>query len=65
MATKTIRIEDLPIFDVTDYLRDEECIAAFLADAAQETDPRWIAVALAHVARARERWGLPQPASPQ
>lgn len=58
MATKRYSLEDLEVFDVAEHLRSEESIQAFLADAEQETDPRWLAIALSHVARARKRWGL-------
>lgn len=61
MATKRIKIEDLPLFDTADYLDSEEAIEAFLADAEQDTDPRQLAIALSHVERARKRWNLPSP----
>lgn len=58
MATERIKIEDLERFDPVDHLRCEESIQAYLADAEQEPDPRWLPIALAHVERARKRWDL-------
>ncbi len=40
-------------FDASEYLRDEADIAAYLAAAAAEDDPRILAAALGDVARAR------------
>ena len=40
-------------FDASEYLRDEEDIAAYLKAAAAEDDPRILAAALGDVARAR------------
>ena len=40
-------------FDASEYLRDEADIAAYLAAAAAEDDPRVLAAALGDVARAR------------
>lgn len=59
MTTRPIKVEDLEVFDPADYLSDEESIQAFLASAVEEPDPRWLPIALGHVARARERWNLP------
>lgn len=64
MATKPIKVEDLPLFDPVDYLDSEEAIQAFLADAEQDIDPRQLAIAQSHVERARKRWGQPSPADP-
>lgn len=61
MATKRIKIEDLEVFDPIDHLRSEESIQGFLADAREETDPRWLSVALSYVAAARKRWDLEEP----
>lgn len=61
MATKRIKIGDLERFDPTDHLNSEEAIQAYLADALQEPDPRWLPIALSHIAVARKRWGLPAP----
>jgi probable addiction module antidote protein len=41
------------LFDAAEYLRDETDIAAYLAAAAAEDDPRVLASALGAVARAR------------
>ena len=40
-------------FDPADYLEDEEDMAAYLADCAQDGDPALIAQALGVIARAR------------
>jgi len=40
-------------FDVADFLTDDETIAAFLTEALESDDPRFIAKALGAVARAR------------
>jgi probable addiction module antidote protein len=40
-------------FDVADFLTDDETIAAFLTEALEDDDPRFIAKALGAVARAR------------
>jgi probable addiction module antidote protein len=40
-------------FDVADYLTDEETISAYLTEALESDDPRFIARALGDVARAR------------
>jgi probable addiction module antidote protein len=45
-------LEIMP-FDVADYLTDEETISAYLTDALESDDPRYIAKALGAVARAR------------
>ncbi|URI11995.1 hypothetical protein MW290_32235 (plasmid) [Aquincola tertiaricarbonis] len=50
--------DQLPDFDVANYLTDEESIQAYLAEAAKEQDAQLWASALADVARARVRWGL-------
>lgn len=53
--------EDLPEFDMANYLRDEEMIRIYLEEMAKDKDSDLWASALADVARARERWGLPAP----
>jgi probable addiction module antidote protein len=40
-------------FDVADYLTDEETISAYLTEALESDDPRFISRALGDVARAR------------
>jgi probable addiction module antidote protein len=52
MADK-IRIADLPDFDVTEYLEDDQAIAEYLTLVLDEDDPALLAAALGDVARAR------------
>jgi probable addiction module antidote protein len=52
MADK-IRIADLPDFDVTEYLEDDQAIAEYLTLFLDEDDPALLAAALGDVARAR------------
>lgn len=52
MAKKT-KISDLPEFDVTEYLNDEQAIADYLTVVLEENDPALLAAALGDVARAR------------
>jgi probable addiction module antidote protein len=52
MAKKT-KIADLPEFDVTEYLNDEQAIADYLTVVLEENDPALLAAALGDVARAR------------
>jgi probable addiction module antidote protein len=51
--TKKIKVSDLPMFDVADYLDSEEMIAAYLAAVMEDEDPALLAAALGDVARAR------------
>ena len=41
------------IYDVADFLTDEETVSAYLTEALESDDPRYIAKALGAVARAR------------
>ncbi len=52
MAQK-IKIIDLPEFDVTEYLDDDQAIADYLTVVLEENDPALLAAALGDVARAR------------
>ena len=52
MAKKT-KIANLPEFDVTEYLDDEQAIADYLTVVLEENDPALLAAALGDVARAR------------
>lgn len=56
---KRYKLEDLEVFDVADHLQDEEQIQIYLEDMAKENHAELWAEALADVARARKRWGLP------
>ena len=51
--TKKIKISDLPEFDVTEYLDDEQAIAQYLTVVIEENDPAALAQALGTIARAR------------
>lgn len=44
---------DFTVFDPSDYLDNEEVIAAYLTEAVQDEDPAMFMHALAHVAKAR------------
>ena len=50
---KKIRIADLPDFDPTEYLKDEDDMAAYLTAVLAENDPALLAAALGDIARAR------------
>jgi len=51
--TETIRIADLPAFDMTDYLEDEQAIAEYLTIVLEENDPAALIQALGTIARVR------------
>lgn len=51
--TKKIRVEDLPDFDVTEYLGDDQAIAEYLTLVLEENDPALLTAALGDIARAR------------
>ena len=51
--TKKIKVSDLPEFDVTEYLDDEQAIAQYLTVVIEENDPAALAQALGTIARAR------------
>lgn len=51
--SKKIRIADLPEFDVTEYLEDEQAVAEYLTIVLEENDPALLAAALGDIARAR------------
>lgn len=51
--TKTIRISELPKFDMAEHLRSDEDIANYLAFVLEENDPDEIPHALGVIARAR------------
>lgn len=50
---KRIRIADLPEFDVTEYLGDNQAVAEYLSIVIEENDPGLLAAALGDIARAR------------
>jgi probable addiction module antidote protein len=50
---KRIKVSDLPEFDASEYLHDEETIAAFLTDILEANNAALLASALGDIARAR------------
>lgn len=51
--TKKIKAADLPEFDMTEHLPDEQAIAEYLTVVLEENDPAALADALGTIARAR------------
>lgn len=51
--TKKIKIADLPDFDITEHLPDDQAIAEYLTIVLEENDPALLAAALGDIARAR------------
>ena len=51
--TEKIRIADLPEFDITEHLEDDQAIAEYLTIVIEENDPALLAAALGDAARAR------------
>ncbi|NVZ07834.1 putative addiction module antidote protein [Allochromatium humboldtianum] len=51
--TKKIRIADLPEFDITEYLEDDQAIVEYLSIVLEENDPALLAAAIGDIARAR------------
>jgi probable addiction module antidote protein len=51
--SEKIRIADLPEFDITKYLDNDEAIAEYLTLVLEEDDPSLLAAALGDIARAR------------
>ncbi|MBW8619503.1 MAG: putative addiction module antidote protein [Hyphomicrobiales bacterium] len=50
---KPIKINDLPEFDVSDYLDDDQAIANYLTAVLEDGDAALLAAALGDIARAR------------
>jgi probable addiction module antidote protein len=50
---KKVNVDDLPDFDITQYLDDEQAIAEYLTIVLEENDPSLLAAALGDIARAR------------
>jgi probable addiction module antidote protein len=48
-----IRIADLPEFDITEHLEDDQAIAEYLTIVLEENDPALLAAAMGDIARAR------------
>jgi probable addiction module antidote protein len=51
--SKEYRIPDLPEFDVTEHLEDDQAIAEYLTIVLEEDDPALLAAAMGDIARAR------------
>ena len=51
--SKKIKIADLPVFDMAEYLKTEEDVAHYLTAVLEENDPGELAHALGVIARAR------------
>ena len=51
--TRKIRVSELPDFDVTEYLEDDQAIAEYLTCVLEENDPDLLVAALGDIARAR------------
>ncbi len=51
--TQKIRVSELPDFDVTEYLEDDQAIAEYLTCVLEENDPNLLVAALGDIARAR------------
>jgi probable addiction module antidote protein len=50
---ETIRVQDLPEFDMAEYLEDDSAIAEYLTVVMEDGDPALLAAALGDIARAR------------
>ncbi|OAH97736.1 addiction module antitoxin [Methylomonas methanica] len=51
--TEKIKIADLPVFDITEHLDNDQAIAEYLTVVLEEDDPAALANALGSIARAR------------
>ena len=51
--TQKIRVSELPDFDVTEYLEDDQAIAEYLTCVLEENDPNLLVAALGDIARVR------------
>ena len=51
--SKKINVSELPIFDMAEYLEDDQAIAEYLTIVMEENDPALLAAALGDIARAR------------
>ena len=51
--SETTRIADLPEFDITEHLEDDQAIAEYLTVVLEDDDPALLATALGDIARAR------------
>ncbi|MFM8607978.1 MAG: addiction module antidote protein [Hyphomicrobiales bacterium] len=60
--SKPVKISDLPEFDVTDYLDDDQAIANYLTAVLEDGDAALLAAALGDIARARGMTGIAKSA---
>ncbi|MBK5942199.1 addiction module antidote protein [Halochromatium roseum] len=51
--SEKIRIADLPEFDITEHLEDDQAIAEYLTIVLEENDPSLLAAAMGDIVRAR------------
>ncbi|QVL49999.1 MAG: putative addiction module antidote protein [Thiocapsa sp.] len=51
--TKTIKVADLPDFDMAQYLGTDEDVAEYLRQVLEDGEPGELAAALGHIAKAR------------
>ena len=51
--TKKVKIDDLPVFDMADYLDNDEAVAEYLSQVLTDGDDSELAYALGHIAKAR------------
>lgn len=51
--SNTIKVKDLPEFDIAEYLEDDRAIAEYLTAVMDDGDPALLAAALGDIARAR------------
>ncbi|MDH4459647.1 MAG: putative addiction module antidote protein [Nevskia sp.] len=51
--SKTIKVSELPDFDMAEHLEDDNAIADYLTVVMEENDPALLAAALGDIARAR------------
>ncbi|MBU6503961.1 MAG: putative addiction module antidote protein [Burkholderiaceae bacterium] len=51
--TRKVKIDDLPVFDMADYLDSDEAVAEYLSQVLTDGDDSELAHALGHIAKAR------------
>jgi probable addiction module antidote protein len=53
MSKKKVKVGDLPVFDMADYLDDDAAVAEYLSQVLTDGDASELAHALGHIAKAR------------
>ena len=53
MSKRKVKIQELPEFDMADYLDSDEAVAEYLTQVLADNDPGELARALGHIAKAR------------